>query len=114
MGYPLVNIFNSTNYIVSGTVSYASLFCSNDDYTVTPHTSWEAKSRGACLVTNISAVVKTPNGEIQATAYSSSGTSYSQFAVIQTGANSFEVTRRVTGHEDSRPADHVEPTSKEK
>lgn len=113
MGYPPVNIVNSTNYIVSGTVSYASVFCSNDAYTVTPYTSWET-SRGVCLVTNISAVVKTPKGDIQATPYTSSGTSYSQFAVFQKGPDSFEVTRRVTGHEDSRPADHVEPTSAQK
>jgi hypothetical protein len=91
-----------------------SIFCSNDDYTVTPNTCWMADSRGVCLVTEISAVVKTPNGNIQATPYTSSGTSYSQFAIIQTGPNSFEVTRRVTGVEDVVPADHVEPTSQQK
>jgi hypothetical protein len=114
MSYPLVTIFNSTQYIASGTVSYASIFCSNDGYTVRPNTQWQANSRGVCLVTGISAVVKTPTGGIQATPYSSSGTSYSQFAVIQSGANAFEVTRRVSGSEDVKPADHVEPTEKQK
>lgn len=114
MGYPVVQIANSTNYIASGTVSYASIFCSNDNYTVTPTTTWSASSRGVCLVTEISAVVQTPNGNIQATPYTSSGTSYSQFAIIQTGPNSFEVTRRVSLSEDAMPADYVEPTEKQK
>lgn len=114
MSYPCVDIINSTNYIASGTVSYASMFCSNDGYSVTPNTNWTADTRGACLVTEISAVVKTPNGDTQATPYTSSGTSYSQFAVLQTGPNSFEVARRVSGAEDVVPADHVEPTSQQK
>lgn len=115
MSYPLVGIANSTNYIASGTVSYMSLFCSNDDYTVTPNTTWSASSRGVCLLTEISAVLQTPTGNIEATPYTSSGTSYSQFAVIQTGPNSFEVTRRVSGAEkDETPADYAEPTSPQK
>lgn len=115
MSYPLVNIINSTNYIATGTVSYASAFCSNDDYTVTPGTSWTASSRGVCLLTEISAVLQTPNGNIQATPYTSSGTSYSQFAIIQTSPTSFEVTRRVSGAtEDVAPENHVEPTSQQK
>ncbi len=114
MSYPLVNIINSTNYIASGTVSYMSIFCSNDNYTVTPGTSWTADSRGVCLVTEISAVIQTPNGNIQATPYTSSGTSYSQFAIIQTSSTSFEVTRRVSAAEDVVPEDYVEPTSQQK
>ena len=114
MSYPLVNIVNSTSYIASGTVSYMSIFCSNDDYTVTPGTAWQAGSRGVCLVTEISATVKTPNGDIVATPYTSSGTSYSQFAIIQTGPNSFEVTRRVSLSEDAMPEGYVEPTANQK
>jgi hypothetical protein len=114
MSYPDVEITNSTNFIADGTVHYMSIFCSNDDYEVTPNTTWTAGSRGSCLVTEIDAVVHTPNGDIQASSYTSSGTSYSQFAVIQTGANSFEVTRRVTGAEDVAPEDYEEPTSEQK
>lgn len=94
--YPYVNIFDSTNYIASGKVSYASAFCSDDTYYVTPNTSWTANSRGVCLVTKISATVETPTGKFEATPYTSSGTSYSQFAVISNGFNSFQVTRRVS------------------
>jgi hypothetical protein len=114
MAYPLVEIANSTNYICTGTVHYASIFCSNDGYTVTPNTTWKASGRGVCLVTEISATVKTPSGNIVATPYTSSGTSYSQFAIIQTGPNSFEVTRRVSLLEDETPADYVEPTEQQK
>src|SRR5688572_29713060 len=80
MSYPVVEIANSTSYMVSGTVEYASMFCSNDNYNVTPNTTWQAGSRGVCLVTQISASVVTPNGTFQAQPYTSSGTSYSQFA----------------------------------
>lgn len=114
MSYPLVNITNSTNFIASGTVGYSSIFCSNDDYSVTPNTSWEAGSRGVCLVEIISATLVTPNGNIVATPYTSSGTSYSQFAIIQTGPGTFEVTRRVNLSEDTIPEGYVEPTEKQK
>jgi hypothetical protein len=94
MAYDLANIVNSTNYNASGKVSYA--VCSSDNYTVTPNTRWYANSRGACLLTKVTAIVKTPRGDVEATSYTSSGTSYASFAVISVGDNVFEVTRRVT------------------
>lgn len=114
MAYTPVNIHNTTNYIAQGTVDYGSAFCSKDHYTVTPNTSWQATSRGVCLLTKIYAVVTTPDGDFQATHYASSGTSYSQFAIIQVGPNQFEVTRRVSGTEDTPPADYKEPTETQK
>ncbi|WP_299181090.1 hypothetical protein [uncultured Chryseobacterium sp.] len=114
MSYPLVKITNSTNYIASGKVSYMSIFCSDDNYTVTPNTTWQAGSRGVCLLTEISATLQTPNGNIQATPYTSSGTSYSEFAIIQTGTNSFAVTRIVNMAENEIPEDYVEPTVQQK
>jgi hypothetical protein len=94
MGYPLVNIVNSTNYPVSGVVYYVD--CKNDDFTIDPLKSWEAKSRGICLLSEITADVQMPGSKIEATPYQSSGTSYSQFVIYQTGDSSFEVSRRVT------------------
>jgi hypothetical protein len=114
MAYPLVKITDSTNYVVTGKVSYMSAFCSDDNYTVTPNTTWQAKSRGVCLLTEITAVVQTPNGNVVATPYTSSGTSYSNFAILQTGPNSFAVTRIVNMLEDVAPEDHVEPTEQQK
>jgi hypothetical protein len=115
MAYPPVTIVNSTAYIASGVVSYVSLFCSDDNYIVTPNTTWKASSRGVCLVTKITAIVKTPTGEFNATPYSAvPGTSYSMFAIISTGPDSFEVTRRVSAHDDPTPADYIEPTEQQK
>ena len=94
--YPLVSIVNSTPFIAKGDVEYMSLFCSNDHYEVTPNTTWNAGSRGVCLVTKVTATVITPSGNIKATSYTSSGTSFSQYAIIQTGENQFQVTRRVS------------------
>ena len=94
--YPLVSIVNSTPFIANGDVKYPTFLCTNDHYTVTPNTTWIAKSRGLCLVTKITATVKTPSGNIEATPYTSDGTTFSQFAIIQTGENQFEVTRRVS------------------
>ncbi len=114
MSYDVVKIINTTNYNVSGGVSYMSLFCHDDTYHVTPITTWEAASRGVCLVTKITATVQIPGAYIEATPYTSSGTSYSLFAVIQTGPSSFEVTRRVSGLEDLAPDDYLEPTINQK
>ncbi len=117
MAYPKVNIVNSTGYSVSGTVSYASAFCSNDNYGMGPYQPWTASSRGTCLVTEISANVTTPGGTVEATPYTSSGTSYSQFAVLQTSDSplAFEVTRRVSSTApDDKPKDYKEPTTQQK
>lgn len=94
--YPLVTLFDSTPYVAWGKVSYASAFCRDDNYSVTPQTQWKASSRGVCLVTKISATVRTPQGDIVAESYTSSGTSYSTFIIVQTGPTAFAVTRKVT------------------
>lgn len=95
MAYPDVTIVNSTQFTASGRVEYLSSLCSDDDYIVSPNATW-THSRGLCLITKITATVRTSNGDVVAAPYTSSGTSCSQFAIIQTGRNQFEVTRRVT------------------
>jgi hypothetical protein len=77
MSYPDACVFDSTQYNASGTIKYRSIFCSDDDYSVTPNTP-SCHSRGVCLITKITATVVTPAGNIEATPYESSGTSYSQ------------------------------------
>jgi hypothetical protein len=81
MPYPLVHISNSTVHYVSGIVYYAG--CRNDDYHMDANSEWTAKSRGVCLLTEISAEVDEDGKKVRATPYTSSGTSYSQFAVIK-------------------------------
>ena len=110
MSFELVSITNSTEFIATGHVKYVSGFCADDKYDVTPNTTWKASGRGLCLLSEISAVVKTPNGNIVATPYTSPGTTYSQFAIVQTGPTSFTVTRLVSGTQDLPPEDYVEPT----
>ncbi|MEC0093728.1 hypothetical protein [Paenibacillus macquariensis] len=95
-GYDPVQISNSTSFNAFGRVEYASVFCSDDNYDVQRDETWKASSRGVCLVTRITATVKTPSGNIQAEPYTSSGTSYSKFAIIQVGVNKFQVTRVVS------------------
>ncbi len=115
MAYPPVNIVNSTDYTVHGIVRYRSAFCSDDQYSVGGRGgSWTEPGRGVCLLTEVSAVVQTNTGNIDAAPYTSSGTAYSQFAVIQAGTDSYEVTRRVTLSEDAPPPDYVEPTEEQK
>jgi hypothetical protein len=80
-------------------VHLASIFCSNDDYTVGPLDTWTEGSRGVCLVTKIDATLTVGTQQIQATPYTSSGTFYSQFVIIQQGENS-AVTRVVSEKDD--------------
>lgn len=115
-GYPAVVVTNSTQYNVQGHVSYA--LCSGDDFLMLPFSSAGPFSRGVCLLTEISAKVQISASEvIEAKPYRSTGTSYSQFAVIQVGPKSFEVTRRVSDSDTliqtenetlSLPVDHDE------
>lgn len=114
MAYPLVRIANSTKYAVEGDAIYCSAFCSDDHYNVESGMAWEAKSRGVCLLKRITATVQTPSGNIEATPYTSSGTSYSQFAVVDLGGNNFSVTRVVNDTEDFPPENYVEPTEQQK
>ncbi|MFL6198679.1 MAG: hypothetical protein ACJ76J_05865 [Thermoanaerobaculia bacterium] len=111
--YPPVQITNSTPYNAWGRVHFRSAFCRDDDYHVTTGTTWTGPGRGVCLVTRITATVKTPKGDIVATPYESSGTSFSRFAIIQTGPDSFQVTRIVNALEDQTPEGYVEPATQQ-
>lgn len=115
MAYSLVHITNSTAYDANGTVSYASAFCSDDQYSVKAGQAWQATSRGVCLVTQISAYLSVGDKTIQAASYESSGTSYSQYAIIQIGPESFAVTR-ITQDSDSLDVGtlEAEPTTAQK
>jgi len=98
--YPPVHITNSTNYNLYGTVSYLSIFCSDDEFSIKPNEAWRASDRGMCLVKEIEATVRSSLGDIPATSYFSNGTSHSEFAIIalsnayETLPIAFEVTRK--------------------
>ena len=115
MSYPLVHISNSTPYAAAGKVEYASAFCSNDDYTANANGGqWTASSRGVCLVTKVSAKLNVNGNWVDASPYTSSGTSYSQFTIYQSG-DKFGVTR-VTDLADSVDVGQLvaEPTEQQK
>ncbi|WP_312075550.1 hypothetical protein [Chryseobacterium sp.] len=115
MSYSLVKIVNSTPYIAEGKAIYVSAFCSDDKYSVTPNTTWQAKSRGICLLSEITAELKTPQGSIKAKPFSTSiGTADSRFAIIQTGPTSFEVTKIVNLSAEVLPEDYIEPVEAQK
>jgi hypothetical protein len=81
--YDLVHIYNRTPDcpMVSGKVSYFHKLCSADNYSM--YKDWTAKSRGVCLLTEITATVQLKTGYTEvATPYQSAGTSISQFYVI--------------------------------
>lgn len=116
MSYTPVNISNSTAYPASGTVDYASIFCSNDQYSVAagPKTSWGGPDRGVCLVTQITAVLVVDGQPVQAAPYTSTGTSYSQFAIVQLGSG-FAVTRVTTALDSVDVGElQAEPTAQQK
>lgn len=90
--YPDVRVTNSTPFAAEGNVQYAA--CSGDSWSTSqlPAGSSISFSRGVCLVTSINATV---NG-VSADSYTSSGTSYSQYAIISKPGGGFAVTRVVT------------------
>jgi hypothetical protein len=114
MSYDKVHIINSTAFVASGVVEYPTVFCKNDHYQMSAFASWTAGSRGVCLVTKIKATLNTPDGDIEAEPYTSSGTSYSEFAIIQLAPGKFRVTRNVPADVGPPPPDYVEPTEPQK
>ncbi|OEU08278.1 hypothetical protein FRACYDRAFT_250067 [Fragilariopsis cylindrus CCMP1102] len=97
--YARVNIKNLTPYRATGVVSYASgpFKCSDDSYEVKPRPGeWTGPSRGICLVHQITATlhdVTGCDGDVQAKSYSSTGTAYSQYVVVEVGKCKYQVTR---------------------
>ena len=89
-GYPYVTVANSTQFHVSGRVDFA--VCLQSTYVANSGQQWTDDERGVCLVTKVTATVATPDGNVAAKPYTSTGTSFSNFAVIYRNGN-YEVTR---------------------
>lgn len=74
----------------NGRVTYAG--CRPGDYTVNfgdTHTEW----RGACLITEVSATLFKDGQSVRAKPYWSSGTSYSQYEIVDDPKHGFCVRR---------------------
>lgn len=93
MSYPLIEIVNSTNHVISGEISYMTVFCSSHYFSAKPHSAWKAQKRGICPIIEISALVKTPRGTFIAKPYISIGTTHNLFELVQTAENMFRVIR---------------------
>jgi hypothetical protein len=109
--YPPIQITNLTkNLVRGGDVIYS--VCRDDNYKdLKPGETWTGPARGGCLLTKITGLVDTPNGDVWATPYKSSGTSFSEFFIIERRPNEFVITRITSGSEDQTPEDYVEPTT---
>jgi hypothetical protein len=109
-----IRITDSTPYPVSGHVHYPTFFCSDDDYDVAPAGTW-SNGIGLCLIERITATVHTPDGDVTAQPYVSSGTPLEDFAVVSGGVpGTYLVTRLVDGTEDVPPSNYREPTEQQK
>ncbi|KAJ3282210.1 hypothetical protein HK104_011039 [Borealophlyctis nickersoniae] len=92
--YTPVSIANNTRYRATGTVTYLSWFCDDDNYpAISPGGEWQASGRGECLVTKITATIRLETGDVQADPYESPGTSYSAFKVEEDSPGHFVVRR---------------------
>jgi hypothetical protein len=107
MSYPDVSITNSTPYTIRGTVFYMA--CENDGFTDLHPGRSRSFSRGFCLITSIYATIETPQGDVAAEPYQSTGTSYSEFAVTVNREGKYVVTRITTMHQEQEP-EHVAST----
>lgn len=88
-----IEIVNSTNYIISGEISYMTVFCSSHYFFMKPNTNWKSEKCGICPIIEVSAIVRTPRGVFTAKPFVSIGTTYSSFEVIQTKENIFSVIK---------------------
>ena len=104
--YPYAHVVNTSPYPVSVTVEYASLLCSDDkNINIPANGQWTASSRGVCLITAVKSNMQLPTGQINCAAYSSSGTSYSQFSVNYKAPTECFVSRIVSELELAAKAD---------
>ncbi|WP_312822290.1 hypothetical protein [Epilithonimonas sp.] len=88
-----LEIKNSTNYIISGEVSYMTIFCSSHYFFVKPNSIWKSNKRGICPIVTVSAIVKTPRGTFSAKPYLTSGTTQGNFEVVELKENVFKVIK---------------------
>ena len=95
-----VEIKSSIPYNASGAITYRSFFCGDDSYSVQKNNPFTVDhNRGICLVIKITADVDTPDGKVAAEPYTSSGTAYSQWIVVENGKDDSGKTKyKVTGN----------------
>lgn len=92
MSYSSIKIVNSTNYPISGEISYMAVFCDDTDFTVEPHSTWQSEK---CIfpIVEILAYVITPAGVFLAKPFISIGTIHNLFEITHTEDCNFRVVK---------------------
>lgn len=88
-----IEIVNSTNYIISGEISYMTVFCSSHYFFMKPNANWRSEKRRIFPVLEVSATIRTPRGTFTAKPFISIGISQNLFEVIQVRENIFQIIR---------------------
>jgi hypothetical protein len=79
MSYANVQLQNNTDCTAGGLISFSD--GSTSSYNIGPHQTWYGGNRGVNLVTKITSQVVYNGGLVEANAYNSSGTTYSDFEI---------------------------------
>lgn len=69
--------------------------CSDDNWSIVGQQTWYGPERGLCLLTKITGYLKVNGNVIQAEPYTSSGTSYSEYELVQTSTTPTFAIKRV-------------------
>lgn len=102
MFYSSLEIINSTNYSISGEISYMTVFCNDVDFTVQPNYTWKSEKR-LCPIVEILAFVITENGVFLAKPFISMGTMHDSFEIVQNGDCNFRVIKMKRVKEKATP-----------
>jgi len=102
-----LEIVNSTDYIITGKISYMFVLFSCHFFFVKPKKKWEADKRKGWPIIEVSAKVRTPRGTFMAKPYISLGTNKGNFEVIQTRENVFKVVRTAKNAQRVSPISYI-------
>lgn len=95
MAYPDVRVENKVHgWIAAVRTSYA--WCSSGNFVI-KFGDYILEPRGWCLLTEVAATMYQGDKAVDACSYTSSGTGYSQFEIVEEGSKGFCVKRVDTG-----------------
>ncbi|SHK09594.1 hypothetical protein [Epilithonimonas mollis] len=89
-----LEIINSTEYTVTGKVSYMTIFFGNHPFFVAPNKIWVSRKHRIFPLIEISAIVKTPRGNFKAKSSITFGTYHQLYEIVQVRENRFRIRRK--------------------
>lgn len=89
-----LEIINSTEYVVTGEVSFLTAFLVNQSFFLTPHNIQTTKKR-MMPVTEITASVRTPRGIFYVKTSFPFGTYHQSFEIVQLRENIFTIDKKI-------------------